>query len=1146
MLKVLNRFAWVLAITVWVSIFAIDEDLFFLWFIAIIGIKLILSEDFIKSHILEYNKKLEESILKKVASLWVYSEEKSQTTPIIPSETKDIIEENFLTSSWENEYIEANEVLSAEEYMKQYNKTESISPENPPTPEIPPAPSRFTKFFTEFFAENLIAKIGGILLALWVLFFMWLIYNAVWEVAKIIIGFALWFWIYSIGSIIEKKWYQTESMILLWSWILINYIVILWWRFIIGDSPEWYLWSGITFLLLLLNTIFSVVTAYIYQSKNLLLFSIIFAFILPFLTGSRNETPYIQVGYAFILSIWGLFISNYYQKQEEEKNAAEIFFISLIGANILFLTAPFGSFSEYFVLKMIGFNIVTFSFLFSTYKNQLSNFILPTFIISFTSLALMMFSGAALSSIWILVSFIIGVWGLLIGTSFFIIAWLWVGLLWILFLPIIFVLGFIFIAGAGSSIILLPLFLIAYLGVFILGIWGILTGGIKYIFFSVLWWFLAIGNFHFSMNIELTFLNTLIMTITAFLFLFSSYFLSSKKDFSYLYTIGTIGSIFILLPFIKITGEVAIISMIWVIIFWIANFFLPFCNKNLIKNDTLNLILGSIFWVIFVGGNLFAFWNEYFPGVSVGIWFLVLAISYFLGWYTLFQKLQKNETSEKTSEQNMNFIYTFLAIAISLFSLSIALVFAKTPAIVAMVWLFQSSILFFFANKLQKEKIYYAGIILFLIWLVKFWEYFWYLSHDLYLQINTTKPEEILKNGWFTINYIYHLIWVIFIGISLFINIIIFRKTKFKSTFGVNILHTIWILILWLNILYLFTDYIAEYLLYRNNFGIAYVIIGIIIWLLSSIYNLIWNKFQKYAVYIFMSLTVFTHIFTTQEFHNYSLNYLFTFIVWGVFALDYLSIKSWKISDFKNIFSQFWTVIGVYFFIITSIYLYHTTQDSFTLTMYWWALSMIFIHAGINLQKKKLRTIGLVLIVFTLTKIIFYDIWNSIDNGIIRVVAFMFVGWIMLYVNSLYTKNKLNIKDDFSFENDSWETKIKSWILSSKTPPEKIVSNSEIEATSDLINQKIKDIDVSNIESITFSPQNANVFQIKSKDLFKIVLLVLHNTKKQTFDAWELWEIYQYVLKNYQTNLSKTDFNKLTSVIKKFVDLWGNVEIKKK
>gem|GEM_PF-4726663 len=65
---------------------------------------------------------------------------------------------------------------------------------------------------------------------------MALVYTKVGDLQKILIGFALGFIVYICGYILEKKQLRNESMILMGTGILVNYIVILGGRFFIGED----------------------------------------------------------------------------------------------------------------------------------------------------------------------------------------------------------------------------------------------------------------------------------------------------------------------------------------------------------------------------------------------------------------------------------------------------------------------------------------------------------------------------------------------------------------------------------------------------------------------------------------------------------------------------------------------------------------------------------------------------------------------------------------------------------------------------------------------------------------------------------------------------------------------------------------------
>lgn len=1084
MFSILNRIAWIVAIIGWWVIMSVGLEYIIPWIMCTFIVKIFLWENFIKTNIVNYNKRLERSILEQLG--WVsHKPESPVQNPPSVDQLNQI--ENSPTFSHQPLLEETQPDMEPE-------KKTSTFTANTIKNEVKQEPSKIAVYLKEFFAENIMAKIGWILLALWVIFLMSLVYTKVWEVAKVMIWFALWFSTYGIWAILHKKWYKAEWFILLWAGILINYIVILWGRFIIWDYTNGFLSSGTTFIFLILNTLFSITTSYLYSSNNLLLFSIFFAFIIPFLIGFEEKTPYLHVWYGLIVSLWWYIISNYFHKNWNQTNSIILFFISLIGWNILLFSSPFWDNSTYFVIKLFAYNILNFVWIFLMYKNRLQEYILHTFIISFAFLAMIMFSGYALESIWILISFIIWVLGLLIFTSLFIITWTWSWLIYILFLPMIFVLGFMFIWWAGSWVILLPIFLLAYLWVFAFGFQAVVSQLVKYIFFGVIWIFLTIWSFHLKMNIDINLPIIITLGATWFIFLLSSYFLSSKKDLTYLYSIGTLASIFILLPLIDIVWEFYKISIVLITLFWIINYITPFINKNLIENDTKNIILWNVFWILFIWGNLFRFWTEYFPWIALWYSFLGLAILYCIGWFILFNKLQKDTPTQgwisQKEEKSINVMYMFLAISLSLFSIAVALIFSNLPIIIALIWLIESSVVLFFTKKYKPQKILIAGIILCIIWLIKLFQ--------------------VISLGELWYN---DLIASLLIIGSLFLNIIFIRDVVCEEKVVVKILHVVWMISIHQSLLQIF-DFD------RNGGGFIFTIIFIgILWIL---YNFLKESLLKSSYIGLLTLFFLVHISGVNSIENYFNNYIVTLIAGLILSIELISFK-----DDKSKFVA-WSV-WIYILIITSIYLYHHTQDYLSLTIYWWILSLVWVHVWIWTQIKVMRFVWLVLLIITLLKISFYDVWSTIDDPMIRVIAFMVVWGIMIYISMLYKKHNLNIKDDFYIEQIN------------HTPQSYPDENSQ-----NIINKKIENIDVSNITNITFSLTSGEVFAIKSKNLFKIALLVIHNKNKTHFDPRELQEIYEYVLANYTSNLSKQDYEKVTTLVKKFVDEWGSLEIIKK
>lgn len=102
-----------------------------------------------------------------------------------------------------------------------------------------------------------------------------------------------------------------------------------------------FLTESITFLFLILNTVFAVVTGLIYKNKTILIFSFLFAYANPFLIGASADTPFSLLLYASTISIGGLILSYFYRN--DQKLATFMLLASFFGGTILSLLAPFGS-----------------------------------------------------------------------------------------------------------------------------------------------------------------------------------------------------------------------------------------------------------------------------------------------------------------------------------------------------------------------------------------------------------------------------------------------------------------------------------------------------------------------------------------------------------------------------------------------------------------------------------------------------------------------------------------------------------------------------------------------------------------------------------------------------------------------------------
>lgn len=962
MWDILNKLSWFMVIIRVLIFYIISKELIIIGIITGIIIKAILfNSREIYWLVKEIKKDIKNEIINEMKQSWI-NIEKTDNHSLAQEVVSPI---NIQTH--ENIETKAESPIIQEVPIK----TET------PKVEIVKEESWVSSFLSEFFAENLMAKIWGILLALWIIYLMSLVYNMVGPVLKILIWFILWFSVYGIWVRLNIKWFKKESMTLIWTWILINYIVILSGRFLMWEN--WFLSGWVTFFFLILNTIFSILVSSTYKSKNLLLFSIFFAYLIPFLLWEKSNTPYTLVWYSIILSVWTLIISDYKYKNQETTTSLILAYFSIILWNALVLAAPFDS-NSYFIAKIVWFNLITFLNIYFIYKHNFKEHILRIFIISYLFLSAMLFNWIhwlwwMFSNIWILINYIIWIVWLLFSSTLFITLGLWTGILYILFLPIIILLFLLLSWHLFLGIFIIPLFLIIYLLVFSFKLTDKLNNISKYIFFLILWIFLCISNTYFSFKMQLNLPVFITLFATSFIFIIVSYYLSSKKDLTSLYSIWTLAGILILLPIIKITWEFALLSSAIILVFGLINYATPFINKNL-RTESRDLIVWNIIGILFIWWNLFRFWKEYFPWVSIGIWFAILAIIYFIWWFILFQKMKQSKEIE-ADEWNKNTIYTFLWISISLFSTAVALVFSHQPIIISLIWLVQATIILFFTNKFSSNKIFIAGIVMFAIWILKL------LSTSLW---NLTTFE---------------IVPTLIICISLFLNVFFIKNSTSKLTTIIKILHIIWLFIVYFILNHILKDHINSLIL-----GWMFLLI------ISIIYNILKDQFLRKVFFTVLGFTFLIHIFSTNTFNIYWVNYAFTIITLFILSIEYSLFKD---SHSKDLLALTWT----YLFIISSIFLYHHTQDSFSLTIYRWILSLILVHIWIRKENEYIRWTWLYLLIITLIKIIFYDIWNGVDNWIVKIIAFIFVWWSMIYISVLYSQNKLNIKKDLGLDNST-------------------------------------------------------------------------------------------------------------------------------
>lgn len=1140
MISLINRLSWILSfslgftissslsIMMWMARYW-DEAFFFIiiaWIILTLIIKKIfLNRSFIQTRVVEFSTKL---ILKAWWKRISYNQNEEDSFQSQQFSTSQKQKDNIpdYEENKQDSYVIDKTIDEVQEEPYLENNIEEDEEETDSEPEIPRGPN----FIEKFLAENAIAKIGWICLFIWVLFFLSYLYTSVWPVQKVIIWFVTGFTFFWIWIALDIKWYKNESRIMLWVWILVNYLVILSWRYLIWIDSKVTNSSSIltewtTFLFLIINTILAIVTSLVYKSKNLLLFSFVFAFLNPFLIWAKSDwTPFTLVWYWAIVALGALVLSQLYFISDDKSFSKYLRYTWFIWWNILFLIAPFGNNETYWLIKLVLFTILSLTTLILAYRNDDKNNLGNTFILTYIVFWILLITWwKDILHTWTAflgyISFIILALGM---TSFMIISWSIISLSAILLTPLILLFWLLI---TWSLFYIVPVLLgtiLIYLIIFSF-LFEILTSWFKYLFFVWLCIFLTLSNVSLSYVIPNSMDNIthLSVIISSIIFMFSAYFFSRKDWLEYLYSIGTVGSIFLLVPIIATKWEFMNASIVAIIIFTLANVLTPFINRNLCENDLKNLAISIVAWIIFIWWELYNYWDiaNHFPWVTLGFAFMWLAIGYFVLWFTMMNILdiQLNQDSLIKNEDKKNAIFWYLWVSISLFSIAILIIFSDKPAIVASLWFFESTILMFFYSRIKDIKIYIWTLVLFLIWIFKYSIFIGNLG------------------TWNFYNDAYQLIPIIAIFISFILNLKFLEKTSEETRIFHDILHIIAMIMVWIWVMKIVP---------HSWHGFSIFAISIVLLIVWFCYNLFASKTLVYTFtltlifyFIYHILSLDTVFYKLERDSLTQLKYLqyLTVAIPGV-GLYFLSKYKWKLSSVKNILLV-WFMI--YLFIITSMFvldisrMFDDKQKSnvFSITIYWAIWAYAYISNWINRDNKKRRTIGLYILTLVIIKIFCFDIIFWINNQMLRIVALMFVGWLMIYISMLYSrKYSGNLLSEFNFSNlksDLWDIEDNEQKSSNKP--------------NFLINKKISDIDTGDVTMVIFELNNGKNIKIKSKNLIKIAKLVENNLWKTEFQKNELKNIYTYILNNYQSELKPDDYKKIVEAMKEFVEEGGKL-----
>ena len=966
-----------------------------------------------------------------------------------------------------------------------------------------------------FFSDRPLAKIWGILLFLGALFFLSLIWWAVGAVGKILIGLLFGFSLYGIWVWMDRKWHTTESRTLLGVGIAINTLTILSGRWIIGGESESSpaLWDTITLIFLLFNTAFAVVTALVYASRTFLIFSFIFAYLIPFLTGSESSSIFLILAYNAIISTWGYLLSLMLSYRETSReDVLWLFRTVLIGSLVLLVITSFGIRDTGDLISyMVILFILTGVWVWVDTKIEKSLSISAIIVSGYTALIFAMIGVGALDgSLFIYIVAIVPLMVLTLShTILFGVSRLLSG---ILFFPLIlglFLLSLFWVSSVVS--ILIPLVLLY--GVASFFILGSLSRWFQYLFFILLGSFMSICSFALDTRpIDIALYDRLVLAIVSITFFCFSLWNAFRLKLDHLVLLSAVITAILLWVLLSPLWS---LSWIFYSLFLLIAFTVPFIMKRFTDwlpsvSIIAYQVLVNLFMILELISLGRAMWFSDSSNSLVTLWVIVFALSIASSLYSFLLVRSRSGSSisslSELPEWQKNLIYGIFAIPISLFSLAVAIVFSGSPSIVAAVWILESSIFAFMYGKMRNTPLLLASLVLLIIGLIRLVPFF----------------DTIHAGDWIL------LVPLAVIAASLFVWVRALTPRSHALTGLYDILHILGILAVGSALIEIIP---------HSPFGWSILGGSIFVLIATFLYRKVDGPILSTWLAVLICGFFFYHFGRMDGLRKDLLPVLIQLIGLAiVYFSSYVFMRHHEYGRWTFFFASVLTII------ITSLYVNDITQTVFAVTIYLTLLSAGLILRWIGQNKTYFRTAWLYIGVVVLMKILFYDLWFGLDNAIIRVVALMISGGVMIALSQLYGKSvSRGWTEEFSLENFSGGTSKNS----EKTESSKQWSWEDRESnpfTSELADS-LKEVDISDVALVRLLDQSGRVvFESKRAGILRITSFIVEKLGKKIFSGGELDWVLQNVLPHIRSALPKTQLDAILSTIETWIKWGGSIE----
>lgn len=837
--------------------------------------------------------------------------------------------------------------------------------------------NKFIEWVKSFFTDRPLAKVWGILLFLGALFFLWLIFDAVWPVGKILVWLSFGMTLIGIGAWLDTKSIHVESRVLMGVWLAVNTLTILAGRHLLsgggiaGDALFSDLFATIA---LILNILLSVVIALVYQSRVLLWFAFVLGYTTPFIVGSENSSVLLLTAYTTVLTIGVALITNFYAKMKNKDSIVFLGAVGTIGMTGIFSLIASRAWGNDLMILFTGLTLSLLSLSYLAFRERRSPLLF--FGWSYVVLFLAFLGGQyfLLSSIilslgffWVLFFFIIGSINLITYSVF---AWLafFMGILW-------------FLTGNASLIVLflLGITLFCNIGVALWKTGSLLLGWLGLIGLT---WVILAGNTNLTTLIESQ--DTFIVKGFSLLLLVGASIFTLRLKSVSLFLFGVIASGFL----IMYPNSVSL-SLTWTagiyILYSIISYGVPyFILQNMTDAEKPYLLASFPISTIITSYGIYQIGSLHFPGIALWGAYMIYAFITLSSAYFMTQKLFPEGLGKITEGERTTYLVLF-SIPLSLFTFALAFLFEDVPWVMSLAWMIESSLLYFLYTRKNERWIFLFASIICLIGIGK----------EL-LMISSLVSWDWLSFGILSIMLV-----------NAWVGLYFLKNEKGELRVIYDILH---ILALSGIIIGLFQ------IIPSSDTWWSIMSLSILTCFFAWFYRLYGVRIQKLFL---IALSLITFGLFLYDFETLIKDHPLPLIVQGISISAFLF--SWFISSrISDKISQLHLSISIVgSLILSSLYINHF-WNTFAVTLYLALIATILITRGITWEKPALRTMGLYIGVFVLIKIFWNDIWYGNNTMVIRVIALMVIWGIMIILSQLYAKQvSRSWSEEFSLWNFS-------------------------------------------------------------------------------------------------------------------------------